>query len=206
MKSRGKSKLTPTVNECSPSIGPLSRDTETSEPLTGQLFPQWTCSAEDSPAKTFQTSIREGKGLVAKSLDCGVNTKKLSTAYGLNGFSLKIPHPSAVRGFGQCSTTLTRSGLTRNGIVFRLVPLVPLTSGIGRGLWLTPTASDTKPACKREILEPATRNGKQWNLRGQATEISQLGTPLNPIFLEWLMGYPTGWTEIGPSATPLSRK
>jgi hypothetical protein len=30
--------------------------------------------------------------------------------------------------------------------------------------------------------------------------------PLNPTWLEWLMGFPAGWTDVEPSATPSSPK
>jgi len=29
---------------------------------------------------------------------------------------------------------------------------------------------------------------------------------LNPVFVEWLMGFPTGWTDLEPSATRLCRR
>jgi hypothetical protein len=37
---------------------------------------------------------------------------------------------------------------------------------------------------------------------------TQQGVPgsLNPAWVEWLMGFPEGWTDLGPSATPSSRK
>lgn len=206
LKSRGKSKSTPTVNESSPSTGRTSSGTETSGLSTGEVLRQLTLSVEDFLAKISPISTPKGKGLTGASLDYGASIEKLSTFSGHRGCSSKIQHPSVLRGFGQCSMILTRSGLMRNGIVFPLSPLAPLTLGIGRGLWRTPTAQDSKPACRREILEPATRKGKQWNLRGQATEISQLGTPLNPLFLEWLQGYPAGWTEIEPQGIASSRR
>ncbi len=31
-----------------------------------------------------------------------------------------------------------------------------------------------------------------------------VGGPLNPTWVEWLMGFPPGWTDCGPSATPSS--
>lgn len=34
----------------------------------------------------------------------------------------------------------------------------------------------------------------------------EIGGPLNPTWCEWYMGFPLGWTELQPSATPLSRK
>jgi hypothetical protein len=30
------------------------------------------------------------------------------------------------------------------------------------------------------------------------------GGPLNPTWVEWLMGFPEGWTELPPSGTPSS--
>jgi hypothetical protein len=32
------------------------------------------------------------------------------------------------------------------------------------------------------------------------------GGPLNPTWVEWLMGFPIGWTELPPSATPSFRR
>ena len=36
--------------------------------------------------------------------------------------------------------------------------------------------------------------------------LETIGGPLNPAWVEWLMGYPTGWTDAGPWAMPLSRR
>jgi hypothetical protein len=35
---------------------------------------------------------------------------------------------------------------------------------------------------------------------------TQVGGKLNPTWVEWLMGFPLGWTDLEPSATPSSRK
>ncbi len=35
---------------------------------------------------------------------------------------------------------------------------------------------------------------------------AQAGGSLNPTWVEWLMGFPLGWTDCGPSATPSSRR
>jgi hypothetical protein len=42
--------------------------------------------------------------------------------------------------------------------------------------------------------------GKQVNL-GMAA-----GGALNPTWVEWLMGFPLGWTDLGPSETRSSRR
>lgn len=71
-------------------------------------------------------------------------------------------------------------------------------SGDGLATWVrrhaTPTASD------------ATRGGKITdNMTGQSLR-QQIGGPLNPTWLEWLMGFPSGWTELDASAMPKSQR
>lgn len=61
--------------------------------------------------------------------------------------------------------------------------------------WPTPRASDSRrPGMSR------ARADKPDSLP------AQLGGPLNPPWIEWLMGFPIGWTDCEGSATPSSRK
>jgi hypothetical protein len=122
------------------------------------------------------------------------------------------------------SETWPRSGMMLSGTAYRLAPLAPLTdetvSGVSLGtptavakerttrfavgrkpnpaeaarLWPSPTARDTKGRdanCREggpslpEVLYRASGSGK-----------------LNPPWVEWLMGYPIGHTELKPSETP----
>jgi DNA-cytosine methyltransferase len=62
------------------------------------------------------------------------------------------------------------------------------------------------------FLDDAAHSGRQGgeNLR---TAVANRPAPglrvsgqLNPTWVEWLMGFPSGWTECEPSATPSSRK
>ena len=54
----------------------------------------------------------------------------------------------------------------------------------------TPTASGTDNAGGSNSRKTARENGTYVN--GQ----------LNPTWVEWLMGFPPGWTDLEPSATP----
>ncbi len=56
------------------------------------------------------------------------------------------------------------------------------------GLLTTPCADDT-----------GARSGEY--SQGGIALSAQVGGPLNPEFVEWLMGFPTGWTDVGASAT-----
>lgn len=62
---------------------------------------------------------------------------------------------------------------------------------------------------------PSSRDWKgmsaeSWRLRDKGdptpTLPDQIGGPLNPPWVEWLMGFPLGWTDCADSATPSSRK
>jgi hypothetical protein len=63
-----------------------------------------------------------------------------------------------------------------------------------RNLWPTPTKSDGEGGPGN-----SGREGGE-NLRTAA------GGSLNPTWVEWLMGFPPGWTDCGASETRSSRK
>jgi len=56
------------------------------------------------------------------------------------------------------------------------------------GLWSTPAADDT-----------GHRKAKY--AQGGTALSAQAGGSLNPTWVEWLMGYPLGWTDLGASGT-----
>ena len=73
-------------------------------------------------------------------------------------------------------------------------------------MWPTPTTRDYKDSGKavinshRDSILPvrvAKKDKEQW-VKG--------GGSLNPTWVEWLMGYPSGWTDLNPSETVSSPK
>jgi hypothetical protein len=62
-------------------------------------------------------------------------------------------------------------------------------------MWPTPTAHNAK-----ECAAPSEGQ------RNTPTLAYQAGGKLNPPWVEWLMGFPIGWTDLGAWVTPLSRK
>ena len=90
-------------------------------------------------------------------------------------------------------------------------------------LWPTPTGRDWKDGSAQSCMNvPANgllgRVVHQWpNGAGRAERSKRYGTDfgetgneiggsLNPTWVEWLMGFPLGWTDCVPSATRSSRK
>jgi hypothetical protein len=90
----------------------------------------------------------------------------------------------------------SRSGTMRNGIVFRLTPLVPLRRGIESGLWPTP--------CNREagLSGGAGARRKLDKIVGPKERMRMCSSGLNPLWLEWLMGYPMQHTDCADLETP----
>lgn len=74
-------------------------------------------------------------------------------------------------------------------------------------LWPTPTVCGNYNRNRGNIGMPAIQRrqakGKQLML---SMVVSETSGALNPAWVEWLMGFPTGWTDLEPSATPSSPK
>lgn len=75
-----------------------------------------------------------------------------------------------------------------------------------RRMYLTPTVNDAKNPGPVEVAEyhSSTRRRTVQRLRTQALGPDGARLTLNPEFVEWLMGFPIGWTACEPSETPSS--
>ena len=123
------------------------------------------------------------------------------------------------------SETWPRSGMMRSGTAYRLPPLVRLTAATASGLWPIPRANDGEkrgeiandirsglPAAAKHWPTPTSRDWKsgkasQATMDRNARPLSEVvGGTLNPMWVEWLMGVPLGWTDCDLSATPSSPK
>ncbi len=69
--------------------------------------------------------------------------------------------------------------------------------------WPTPQARDHRIGTASRKGDPARHGG--WNLNDWVAS-PETGGALNPTWVEWLMGFPLGWTAFTPSATASSPK
>jgi len=70
-----------------------------------------------------------------------------------------------------------------------------LETVVARTMWPTPTASDNRDRGHKGMpsIQRRQEKGKQLNL---SMVVSEVSGSLNPQWVEWLMGYPEGWTDL----------
>ena len=85
-----------------------------------------------------------------------------------------------------------------------LFPLETSKKSIREGLWPTPSAEDHKTDGPKVIKRLFTKEMKTCDQR--LRNFAGMGGQLNPTWVEWLMGYPFGWTGLNASVMPLSLK
>jgi hypothetical protein len=74
-------------------------------------------------------------------------------------------------------------------------------------LWPTPAARDWKSEKRLpEGLAKRMADARGYTLPTQVMIIDGADGALNPAWVEWLMGFPAGWTDLDHSETPSSQK
>lgn len=94
------------------------------------------------------------------------------------------------------SQTWPRSGSMRTGKCYLLPERERHIFGSGSGLWPTPTASMHKGWSPRHN-RASTDDRLDYSIEREAHELNIAGR-LNPPWVEWLMGWPIGWTDLKP--------
>lgn len=206
---------------------------KTYENLTENLFglptEPSTSSVVASPVRTFPALESE---LVSKVRDLvsGRNTDDSFATFDLASSSWRTWQLSLDGDLVEFSETFPRSGTMQSGTVSQLRPSAPLIRETASGLWATPQARDHFPPHSPEYIAekraqghgmrnlndeaamwPTPRaqsaNGSGPSRVGNKADLqTRAGGKLNPTWVEWLMGYPLGWTDLGASETQSSRK
>ena len=121
----------------------------------------------------------------------------------------------------KCTLTWKTKVTPSKRLLFRLAPLTPRTGGIDAPLWLgTPTAGTGTHGRSEKWRKGKTPNPQEFvrmwptpkaqNCRGNGERHGNggqsldavVGGRLNPTWVEWLMGFPLGWTDLNASETP----
>ena len=188
-----------------------------------------TSSRADFPANLFPKQEKdEAQAIIAIS---GRKCSELYESSTRHGSSLKMCVGfllSSKAWYSNKSALTWKPVVTKsNRLLFQLFPSTPRTEGIGSGLLGTPRANDiprTERFGKGRVPTPSelmsmlpTPRVSMGNGASQK-EIDQndpkgrietrvgikTGLKLQPAFVEWMMGYPEGWTGLNPSEMPSS--
>ena len=194
---------------------------------------QLTLFAVDSHAKTSRLQEQEKDWKVPDRV-YGLNTGELLANYDQDTSSWRTSQHSLIEDLTKFSDSWPRSGMMRNGIAYQLQPLVLRTDGTDSGSWPTPTATQNGPG--KDLNNPRgvqqgnalatavlweskglfpTPCSRDWKDNGRSpaelarhstTLATIAGEQLNPTWVEWLMGFPTGWTDLNNLETQLFHK
>lgn len=136
-------------------------------------------------------------GLFSRSSGLPMELDRLS-------YSWKTFQGLPVEGSIASRRSLPSEGMTRGGKLFRLRSSERRTSGKGGGFLPTPTASEADrgpsmgiPGAKQQRHRTLSAFARSGNWPRIGPGIIRPGL-LNPNWIEWLMGYPTGWTACAP--------
>ena len=168
---------------------------ETSNKLIGEQLSLWTSSAGDIPANL---SAPQANDEAQTTLDtCGLGYERPLAHYDPDTQSWKTYGDISLWGEQSLLANLPKSGMTRNGVLYQQEDWVPPISANGSSLWPTPTARDGKGASGHKSL---ARRMADLTYRAQVVSGVTSGS-LNPTWVEWLMGFPNGWTDLEASET-----
>jgi hypothetical protein len=178
------------------------------------------------PARTLAMPEEE-RGLQGSGADYGLSSPESFANFDLDTHLWKTLQRSLLGDYQTYSERWPRSGTMRNGTVYRLPTLAPLTGGIVSSSLPTPKASDAERGGRGELLAlvrgKKTRqmwptptvvtgtggaamckwggSGARKRLRSMVSD-QEFNGALNPTWQEWLMGFPLDWTDLEEQATP----
>ena len=161
----------------------------------------------------------KAQALTEPAAECGDIWRGSLARFDPDTFSWKTAQPSLLEDLGESLVTWPRSGMTAAGQCWELPMLGRRTRGTDFGLWPTitvcgnynrkgasATSGDGLATAVQKWPTPTAHNAKETNapseaLRNEPTLASRVGGQLNPTWVEWLMGWPLGWTDLKPLET-----
>jgi hypothetical protein len=154
-------------------------------------------------AKTSPQPERE-KELTENGQECGEKWHASFTKYDPNSSSWKTHQCSLLGDLDEFSETWPQWGLMRSGECWEQQMSAHRTSGTESGLlekmWPSPKARDHKDGTTK-----GTQNRDSPDLGKVVGQSKETGA-LNPTWVEWLMGWPLGWTDLKPLETDKFQK
>jgi hypothetical protein len=196
------SKLVPTPGACCLQDKPMGALTDSQYGMTSRLLTdangveQLMWYQGDSPVKTYLRQEKEEE-LKENDLDCGPKCHESLAKYSRASRSWKTAQCSLFGGLTEFSGIWPRWGMMQDGELSVLKMQERHTQENGFGWLPTPRASMWK---NRKWWNCFYKKEPKGNLEElpvfMPTQFSHLaGKPINPEWLEWVMGWPVGWSD-----------
>ncbi len=215
--------------ECNQVICTKPQSGMISQLLKDQCFQASTSSSVDFPVRT-SVLLEMEKAWLESEVDYSTKLSDSQKNFDRSLSSLKMCQPLESADLNRLSKSFPKWGMIVDGRVFLPKVLEPITKEKdGSFLLPTPTASTAgtngKQKCKTtgkwingkpSLNTMASQNrwptptARDWKDNGKSpSELNRnsktlstiAGGQLNPKWVEWLMGYPLGWTELNVSVT-----
>lgn len=186
----------------------LSRFGLTYRPLTESRGEELLTSFRAGfPVRTFPSPAQE-RDWTVKDQGYGESSPVLLAKYDPDSHSLKTAQHSLFEDSTESCVTLPASGTMQNGRLWARTMSAAHTDEKEYGYWPTPKLQDSRHAIRRH-MKPGCTHWKG-NLGEVVASIHYIditnGGRLNPNWVEWLMGWPIGWTDLEPLATDRFRQ
>jgi hypothetical protein len=170
---------------------------------SGELFQTWPRSGMTAGGQCWELPMSERR--TRETASGSWPTPLTSDARG--------PGPSATRQGGQCLSVAVKLWPTPTANQYECKDLDKMlkrrerakaSSGNGNGFGLTLANAVRLPTPSTIGINGESNSRRIAQRRGDATSAELNGGSLNPPWVEWLMGWPLGWTDLEPSATDKS--
>ena len=167
---------------------------ETSNKLTGEQLSRSISSAVDTPANHLAPLANDKEQTTLDTCGHGYGTPLAN--YDPATQSWKMCLDICLWGEQPSLENLPKSGMTRNGVLYQQPGWVRLIDATGSSSWPTPTASSWGNEGSRKMLDKQVSCGNI-TIEDKRNMTAGNGGKLNPTWVEWLMGFPIGWTDLG---------
>ena len=171
----------------------LSRFGMTFKPLTADLGAEllmWFLAG--SLARTLAQPEKE-QALTAPEVECGSTWRGSLARFDRATSSWRTPQCSLLEGLDEFSETWPRWGMMQNGECSERAMSAHRIGETESGSWPTPKCQDSRGA----LVDRKKCNLAEVVHGGELTPQNRKAR-LNPNWVEWLMGWPIGWTDLKP--------
>ena len=148
-----------------------------------------------SPAKT-SVALGRAQDSAESEADCGVKWPESLAKYAPDSRSWRTHQCLLFEDLTECLETFPRWGMMHDGELWELAMSAHLIEENESGYWPTPLASDGNTDCQSERRRITPHMETEIKIR--LGLLIQLNLVLHPWWIEMLMGWPIGWTDLKP--------